>query len=121
MWCMYFCHATKKPYKSIHRSTSVLELIPGNLCEFNGVVTGRGMRHFISSLCGYSRFCYVFPFETNIWYFSKVLILQSRSSKLDREETKKLYSNRGGEYTSENKFYENHGIIYEVTAPYVPQ
>lgn len=47
---------TKKPFPSVKRNTSILELIHSDICELNGILTRGGKRYFITFYDDFSRF-----------------------------------------------------------------
>ena len=70
----------------------------------------------------HSKFChtYLLKFKDEVLDWFKVY--KAEAENQHEKKIKKLRSDRGGEYTSNNmtKFCQEHDIIHEVTAPYTP-
>src|SRR6266508_3005881 len=121
------CVQAKQPRKS-HTTAEVrdlapLELIHSDLCEMNGVVTKGGKKYFMTLIDDSTRYCYVYLLKSKdeALYFFKIYKAESEN-QLDRK-IKRLRSDRGGEYFSNDfdSFCAEHGIIHERTPPYSPQ
>ena len=50
----------KKSFKSVDRSTNLLNLIYSDICELNGMLTRGENRYFITSIDDNSRYTYVY-------------------------------------------------------------
>ena len=89
----------------------------------NGELTKGGKRYFITSIDDCTRFCYMYLLKTKdeaLLYFK---IYKAEVENQLEKKIKRLRSNRGGEYFSNNfsKFCVVHGIIHERMPPYSPQ
>jgi hypothetical protein len=86
------------------KSLAPLDLIHTDLCEMNGILTRAGKKYFILFIDDATRFCQLY------------LV------KMKDEALKRVRSDRGGEYLSNEfgEFCAEHGIIHETTAPYSP-
>ena len=51
---------TKKPFKSVERDTSLLQLIHSDTCDLNNVLTRDGKRYFITFIDDFSKYFYVY-------------------------------------------------------------
>jgi len=114
---------TRKPFKSVERDSSVLELVHSDICEMNGTLTRGGRRYFITFIDDCSKFCYVYLLRTKDEAFDHFKIYKAVVENQLDLKIKTLRSDRGGEYLANDftKFCEEHGIIHETTAPYSPQ
>ena len=56
----------RKPFKSIERSSELLELVHSDLCDLKMTPTRGGIKYFITFIDDYSRYCYVNFSEPNI-------------------------------------------------------
>jgi serine/threonine-protein kinase RIO1 len=50
---------TKRPHKSVERNTELLELIHSDLCEFEGILSYKGNRYFITFIDDFSKYTHV--------------------------------------------------------------
>ena len=50
----------RKPFKSIERSSELLELVHNDICDLKMTPTGGGRKYFIIFIDNYNRFCYVY-------------------------------------------------------------
>ncbi|GJY41386.1 retrovirus-related pol polyprotein from transposon TNT 1-94 [Tanacetum coccineum] len=82
----------KKPFPTVKRKTTLLELIHSDICELNGILTRGGRRYFITFCDDYSRYLYVY-------------LLRLKDEAFDSFKV----------YKAEN------GIKHECTSPYTPQ
>ncbi|KAJ9538888.1 LOW QUALITY PROTEIN: hypothetical protein OSB04_031621 [Centaurea solstitialis] len=91
----------KKPFPSVKRNTSILELIPSDICELNGV--------------------YLLHSKDEAFEAFKIYKAEVENQKEKR--IKILRSNRGGEYFSRefDTFCEDNGIKHECPSPFTPQ
>jgi transposase InsO family protein len=89
----------------------------------NGLLTRGGKRYFMTSIDDASCFCYIFLLKSNDESLCFFKIYKAEvDNQLDRK-IKWLHDDREGEYTSNDfsQFCAKHGIIDEVTPPYLPQ
>lgn len=54
----------RKPFKSVDRDSSMLELVHSDICEMNGILTKGGRRYFITFIDDCSKYCYVYLLRT---------------------------------------------------------
>src|SRR5262249_26126395 len=113
----------RKPFKSVERNTSVLELVHSDLCEGNVIHSRGGKRYFITFIDDYSKFCTLYLIRTKDEALSRLMAFKALAENQTGKDLKRLRSNRGGEYTSNvvHKFCEQNGIIHELIAPYSPE
>jgi Integrase core domain/GAG-pre-integrase domain len=114
---------TKKPFPSVKRNTSLLELVHTDICELNGILTRGGKRYFITFCDDFSRYLYVYILRSKDEAFDAFKQYKAEvENQLDRH-IKILRSDRGGEYFNYefDTFCEENGIKHERTSPYTPQ
>lgn len=114
---------TRKPFKSVNRSTSALQLVHSDVCDSNRIPTRGGNKYFVTFIDDYSKFCYVYLLKTKDEVLDKFKIYKAEVENQLGSTLKTLRSDRGGEYTSNEltQFCQEHGIVHQVTAPYSPQ
>jgi transposase InsO family protein len=114
----------RKPHKAAAvRNLAPLELIHSDLCEMNGELTKGGKRYFMTFIDDCTRFCYVYLLKSKDEALRYFKIYKAEVENQLERKIKRLFSERGGEYFS-NDFFEfcaEHGIIHERTPPYSPQ
>ena len=101
----------------------MLDLVHTDICEFNGVLTNKRKKYFITFIDDYSKYCYVFLLKTKDEALETFIIFKNEAETQTGKKLKRLRSDRGGEYTS-NQFTQlcqSFGIVHEETAPYSPQ
>jgi len=116
-------HRKKFDKEQVWRASYPLELIHTDLCGPMQNESIRGNRYFITFIDDFSRMCWVYFLRNksdtlNVFKKFKVLVELQSGYKL-----KKLRSDRGGEYTS-NEFQEfcaNLGMERQLTVAYSPQ
>ena len=114
----------RKPFKSVqHRETELLELIHTDICEINGELTKGGKRYFVTFIDDFSRYCHVHLMKHKDEVMEKFLIYKAMTERQTGKLIMKVRSDRRGEYTSTEikKYYEEFGIIHQLTSPYSPQ
>ncbi|KAK8950761.1 hypothetical protein KSP39_PZI003380 [Platanthera zijinensis] len=114
---------TRKPFRSVSRSTKLLELIHSDLCDFRSHVTRGGRKYLITFIDDFSRFCHVYLLKSKDEAFETFKTFKSRVENQLNLKIKRFRSDRGGEYTVTGfkEFCASEGIILETTAPYSPQ
>ncbi|KAJ9565484.1 hypothetical protein OSB04_001450 [Centaurea solstitialis] len=114
---------TKKPFPSVKRNTSILELIHSDICELNGILTRGGKRYFITFCDDFSRFLYVYLLHSKDQAFEAFKIYKAEVENQKEKRIKILRSDRGGEYFNHefDTFCEENGIKHERTPPFTPQ
>lgn len=113
---------TKKPFKSIEKDTSLLQLIHSDTCDLNNVLTRGGKRYFITFIDNFSKYCYVCLISHKSELFDKFKIYTVRVENQLEKKIKILRSDRGGEYAPiEREEFCEHGIIHQWSPPYSPQ
>jgi transposase InsO family protein len=113
----------RKPHKVVvARELTPLELIHSDVCEMNGILTKGGKRYFITFIDDCTKFCYVCLMKTKDEALHYFKIYKAKVENQIEKKVKRLRSDRGGEYFSNNfsKFCAVHGIIHERTPPYSP-
>ncbi|KAJ9545520.1 hypothetical protein OSB04_025227 [Centaurea solstitialis] len=114
---------TKKPFPSVKRNTSILELIHSDICELNGILTRGGKRYFITFCDDFSRFLFVYLLHSKDQAFEAFKIYKAEVENQKEKRIKILRSDRGGEYFNHefDTFCEENGIKHERTSPFTPQ
>ena len=80
-------------------------------------------KYFITFIDDCSRYCFVYLFKSKDEALHKFVIFKKEAETQTGCVLKRLRSNRGGEYTS-NQFVEycqSCGVIHKTIAPYSPQ
>uniref|UniRef100_A0A2N9HZD6 Integrase catalytic domain-containing protein n=1 Tax=Fagus sylvatica TaxID=28930 RepID=A0A2N9HZD6_FAGSY len=113
----------KKPFKTVERSSELLELIHSDLGDFKNTMSRGGKRYYITFIDDYSRYTRVYLLSSkdeaeNMFIKFKIEVENQKDKKI-----KRLRSDRGGEYGSSllKSFCEKNGIVHEVTAPRTPE
>ena len=114
---------TKKPFPSVKRNTSLLELIHSDLCELNGILTRGGRRYFITFCDDSSRYLYVYLLRSKGEAFDAFKLYKAEIENQLEKRIKILRSDRGGEYFTRefDAFCEENGIKHERTSPFTSQ
>ncbi|KAJ9535808.1 hypothetical protein OSB04_un001040 [Centaurea solstitialis] len=114
---------TKKPFPSVKRNTSYLELIHSDIYELNGILTHGGKRYFITFCDDFSRFLYVYLLHSKDQAFEAFKIYKAEAENQKEKRIKILRLDRGGEYFNHkfDTFCEENGIKHERTSPFTPQ
>ncbi|KAI5333799.1 hypothetical protein L3X38_023931 [Prunus dulcis] len=114
---------TRNSFKPVERNTQILELIHSDVCDSNRSPTRGGNKYFVTFIDDFSRYCHIYLIKTKDEVFNKLKIYKNEVENQLEKKIKRLRSDRGGEYTSNELgvFCEEHGIIHEVTPPYSPQ
>jgi transposase InsO family protein len=106
------CHACVqskqpcKPHKAVEaRNLVTLELIHTDLSEMNGVLTKGGKRYFMTLIDDCTRFCYVYLLKSKGEVFHYFKIYKSELENQLERKIKRVRSDRGREYFS-NEFFE---------------
>jgi transposase InsO family protein len=89
----------------------------------NGELTKGGKRYFMTFIDDCTKFCYVYLLKSKDEALRYFKIYKAEVENQLERKIKRLFSERGGEYFS-NDFFEfcaEHGIIHERTPPYSPQ
>jgi hypothetical protein len=105
------------------RHLAPLEFIHSDIFEMNGVLTEGGKRYFMTLIDDATRFFYVYLLKTKDEALNCFKIYKAEVETQLEKKIKRLRSNRGGEYFSNDfdLFCAKHGIIHERTPPYSPQ
>lgn len=116
---------TRKPVpkKSDSRSTNVLDLIHTDVCGPMQTTTPGGNKYFMTVIDDYSRYTMVYLLKNKAEVMPRLTeYVKYVQTKFGRTP-KKIRSDRGGEYTSDNlrNFLKGEGIKMELTVPYTPE
>ena len=112
---------TKKTCESVSRETKLLEPIHYDLGDIKQTMTKGGKKFYVTFIDDYSRFTRVYFLRNKDEAFYMFLSYKVEvENQLDRK-IKRIRYDREGEYISLNDYYENEGIIHEVTPPYSPK
>ena len=113
----------RKPFKSIERSSELLELVHTDLCDLKMTLTRGGKKYFITFIDDYSRFCYVYLLHSKDETIDVFKTYKNEVENWENKTLKMLRSDRRGEYesTTLSEFCALHGIVYQTTTPYRPQ
>ena len=113
----------KKPFKTVERSSELLELIHSDLGDFKNYTSRGGKKYYMTFIDDYFRYTRVYLLSSkdeveNMFIKFKIEVENQKNKKI-----KRLKSDRGGEYSSAlfKKICEENGIILEVTAPCTPE
>src|SRR5436190_17990716 len=89
----------------------------------NGVLTNGGKRYFMMLINDAIRFCFVYLLKTKDEALDYFKIYKAEVENQLERKIRRLRSDRGGEYfpLTFDEFYEEHGIIHEMTALYSPR
>ncbi|GJU83818.1 retrovirus-related pol polyprotein from transposon TNT 1-94 [Tanacetum coccineum] len=111
----------KKPFPTVKRETTLLELIHSDICELNGILTRGGKRYFITFCDDSSRYLYVYLLRSKDEAFDSFKVYKAEVENQLGKRIKILRSDRGGEYFTGmfDAFCEENGIKHERT--YTPQ
>ena len=113
---------SRKPFKSIKRSSEILELVHSDLCDLKITPTRGGRKYFITFIDDYSRFCYVYLLHSKDETIDVFKTYKNEVENQKNKTLKMLRSDRGGEYESTAlfEFCALHGIVHQTTTPYRP-
>nr|KAJ0204663.1 hypothetical protein LSAT_V11C500280120 [Lactuca sativa] len=89
---------TKKPFPSVKRNTSLLELIHSDICELNGILTRGGKRYFITFCDDFSRYLHVYLLRSKDEAFDAFKRYKAKVENQLERHIKILRLDRGGEY-----------------------
>ncbi|KAL6287822.1 hypothetical protein ACE6H2_012212 [Prunus campanulata] len=116
-------HRSSFNKEKVWRASQPLELIHSDICGPMQTVTLGGNRYFLTFIDDHTRMCWLFFLQyksqaLNIFRKFKIMVELQCGYKI-----KKLRSDRGGEYTSQDfsKFCEEMGIERQLTVAYSPQ
>ena len=112
----------RKPFKSIERSSELLELVHSDLCDLKMTPTRSGRKYFITFIDDYSRFCYVYLLHSKDETIDVFKTYKNEVENHENNTLKMLRFDRGGEYesTALSEFCALHGIVHQTTAPFTP-
>ena len=105
------CKITKKPSKTVERTSTLLQLIHTDICEMD-YLSCHGKRYFITFIDDYSRYTYVFPLKTKDETFETFKTYKAEVENKLSVKIKSIRSDRGGEYLKSDfiDFCEREGI-----------
>lgn len=116
------CKSTKKPFKTVERTSTLLQLIHTDICEMN-YLSCHGKRYFITFIDDYSRYTYVFPLKTKDETFETFKTYKAEVKNKLSVKIKSIRYDRGGEYLKSYfiDFCKREGIEKQLTMSYTPQ
>ena len=115
---------TKKPFPTVKRDTSILELIHSDIRELNGTLTRGGKRYFITFCDDFSRFFFhVYILHSKDEAFEAFELYKAEVENQKEKRIKILRLDRGGDNFSHefDTFCKENGIKHERTSPFTPQ
>ncbi|CAM8890197.1 unnamed protein product [Rhodiola kirilowii] len=110
---------TRLPFKSISRSSNLLELVHSDLGDLHSTPSLGNKKYYITFIDDCSRYCYVYLLHAKDEALDKFKVYKAEV-ELMHDLIKKLRTDRGGEYY-DPVYFQMNGIIHETTAPYTPQ
>jgi transposase InsO family protein len=114
----------KKPFpKSDNKAKRILELVHSDVCGLMPSTSLSRYVYYISFIDDYSRKTWVYFLKSKDEVLGKFKEFKALVENLSERKIKKLRSDNGGEYTSNEfgSFCRNVGIKMELTTPYNPQ
>ena len=111
---------TRQPFKSVKRSSRVLDLIHSDVCDLHGWPTIGGKKYFVTFIDDCTRFCYVYLMHSKDEVLDKFKMFKAQVELQHETFIKCFRSDRGGEFYHPN-YFESTGIVHQITAPYTPQ
>ena len=106
---------TKKKCGSVSRETKLLELIHSDLGGLKQTMTRGDKKFYVTFIDDYSRFTKVYLLKNKDEAFDMFLIYKAEvKNQLDRK-IKRIRFDRVGKHIPLNDYYENEGIIHELT------
>ncbi|GKA09245.1 retrovirus-related pol polyprotein from transposon TNT 1-94 [Tanacetum coccineum] len=105
----------KKPFPTVKRETTLLELIHSNICELNRILTQGGKRYFITFCDDSSCYLYVYLLRSKDEAFDSFKVYKAEVENQLGKRIKILRSDRGEEYFTGmfDAFCEENGIKHE--------
>jgi hypothetical protein len=113
----YICQLnkiTRQPFPGVKRSSSVLELIHSDLCDFHSTPSIGNKKYVITFIDDSTRYCYIFLVHSKDEAMVKFGEYKTEVELQLSSKIKKMRSDRGGEYYDPT-FFSSCGIIHEVT------
>ncbi|GJW76147.1 retrotransposon protein, putative, ty1-copia subclass [Tanacetum coccineum] len=113
----------RKPYTHQVEREDLLRLIYTNVCGPFNITSRQGANYFVTFTDDFSRYGYVYVLKHKHEVFETFKVFQKEVENQLGKTIKSLYSNRGGEYTSQEflDHLKDHRIIAHRTPPYTPQ
>ena len=90
----------RKPFKSIERSSELVELVHSDICDLKMTLTRGGRKYFMIFIDDCSRFCYVYLLHSKDETIDVFKTYKNEVENQKNKTLKMLRSNRGGEYES---------------------
>ncbi|KAH7844842.1 hypothetical protein Vadar_032277 [Vaccinium darrowii] len=113
---------TRTSFRSVERSTEPLELIHSDVCDLKYVQMPNANKYFITFIDDSTKYCYVYLLKSKDEALDKFILFKNEVENQLSTKIKVVRSDRGGEFESLfGTYYAEHGIIYQTTAPYLPQ
>nr|GEV36279.1 zinc finger, CCHC-type [Tanacetum cinerariifolium] len=111
---------TRQPFKGVNWESKVLDLIHSDLCDFHANPSLGHNKYVITFIDDASRYCYVYLSHAKHEALDKFKIYKQKVELQRQDLIKVLRTDRGGEYY-DPVYFQSTGIIYQTTAPYIPQ
>ncbi|KAI5343245.1 hypothetical protein L3X38_011121 [Prunus dulcis] len=122
--CTFGKHCRKAfPKEATNRATTPLELVHTDVCGPMQTVTKAGNRYFLTFIDDCTRMCWIYFLRCKYEVFTVFKRFRATVELQSGYKVKKLRSDRGGEYTSNefNKFCDEMGMERQLTVAYSPQ
>ncbi|KAI5352997.1 hypothetical protein L3X38_005889 [Prunus dulcis] len=122
--CTFGKHCRKAfPKEATSRASTPLELVHTDVCGPMQTVTKAGNRYFLTFIDDCTRMCWIYFLRCKSEVFTVFKRFRATVELQSGYKVKKLRSDRGGEYTSNefNKFCDEMGMERQLTVAYSPQ
>jgi len=105
------------------KASSILGVVHFDVCGPFEVPSLGGNKYFTSFVDEHNRMMWLYLIKAKDEVFSVFQKFKVMAKKQSGQALKVLRTDRSGEYTSKafNTYFEQHGIIHQVTTPYTPQ
>ncbi|XP_077252361.1 uncharacterized protein LOC143891707 [Tasmannia lanceolata] len=116
------CKITKKPFKSVERTTTLLELVHSDICEMD-FISRDGKHYYITFIDDHSKYAYVYPLKSKDEAFEKFKAYKAEVENKLNLKIKTIRSDRGREYMK-GEFHDlckRDGIVRQLIPSYTPQ
>ena len=69
---------TRMSFLKVERTSSLLELIHSDVCDFHSTPTRGGKKYFATFIDDYSKFCYIYLLHSKNKVFKKIKVYKSK-------------------------------------------